>query len=113
MTTKNVARAVTFPWDGSLRGLIGMLEDEWESGFFDHQIALMSDELNIALTEDILSNPERGRVHCPEVASDPRPAIVSHLQNPRTRSIVHVATSPGLPSHQVTLLLFEGWKSDR
>jgi len=112
VATKPVARAVSYPWDGKLQALIGMLEDEWDSGFFDHQIALMSNELGAILTEDILASSDRTTTHCPEELSHPAGATVSHLRNPRTRSIVHVVTSPGLPARQVTLLLFEGWKTE-
>ncbi len=109
MTTKNVARAVSYPWDGRLNGLIGMLEDEWDSGFFDHQIALMTDELSAILSEDILTCPDGIPSHCPD---DRATATVSQLRNPKTLSTVHIVTSAGLPAHQVTLLLFEGWKAD-
>jgi len=111
VTTKHVARAVSYPWNGKLEGLIGMLEDEWDSGFFDHQIALMTDELSTILTEDILTCPDGTAIHSPEdrVAAA---ATVSQLRNPKTLSTVHIVTSAGLPAHQVTLLLFEGWKTD-
>jgi len=101
---------VSYPWDGKLDGLIGMLEDEWDSGFFDHQIALMSSELGATLAEDILASPD-GTTRCRDAPSRPG-TTVSRLTNPKTRSIVHVVTSPGLPAHQVTLLLFEGWKRE-